>query len=159
MSEITLISDIIGSGPEDDFLNFDLTEVQATLHELQVTEGIDLAHAESLAQKTLRCADLLAEYLAKLTKTVSYLESRVNSLKNKASLEYESPTGKTTAEMRKWAGDVSPEVEEFQVKVAKAKGSKSLVEKKFDIIIKAHHHFKDIAAGLRKTILGYREGV
>jgi hypothetical protein len=30
-----------------------------------------------------------------------------------------------------------------------------VLDKKYDILIKSHHHYKDIAQGLRKTILGY----
>jgi hypothetical protein len=156
---MTTIGNIIGLEAEDEFLEFDLTEIQGLLKNLQNTDNIDLAHAEKLAQQCLRCADILAEYLGKLIKTVGYLESKVGSTKNRVSLEYEHPGGRTTAELRKSAGEASPEVEELQIKLAKAKGSKSLVEKKFDIIIKSHHHYKDLAAGLRKTILGYQNGV
>jgi hypothetical protein len=154
-----LIRDVIGDDAEDDFLNFDLSEIRNLSDALQMMEGIDLPQAEKLAQNSLRCADILCEYLAKLAKTVGYLESKLNSARNKESLNYENPKGKTTAEMRKMAGELSPEVEELQLKIAKAKGSKSLVEKKFDIAIKSHHHFKDMAGSLRKTILGYRDGV
>lgn len=153
------VSDLVGALGTDEFLDFDLTEVQTVLNNLQTIEAIDLAHAELLSQQSLRCADILSEYLAKMVKTVSYLEGKINSTKNKISLEYTAPDGaRTTVEMKKWAGESSPTVEGLQEKLAGAKGTKSLLEKKYDIVIKAHHHYKDIAAGLRRTILGYKPG-
>lgn len=153
---MTTLGDIIGTQLEEEFVNFDLTEIQDILANLQETDAIDLAHAEMLQQKALRGADVISEYLAKLIKTTSYLESKVNSVKNRISLDYNAPEGiRTTIEMRKWAGESSSEVEELSIKVARAKGSKSILEKKYDILIKLHHHYKDMAAGLRKSVLGY----
>lgn len=153
------VSDLVGALGENEFSDFDLTEVQIVLNNLQSIDAIDLAHAELLSQQSLRCADILSEYLAKIVKTVSYLEGKINSTKNKISLEYSAPNGaRTTVEMKKWAGESSPTVEGLQEKLASAKGTKSLLEKKYDIVIKAHHHYKDIAAGLRRTILGYKPG-
>ena len=151
---ITLGS-LIGEQLEDEFILFDLSEIQTTLATLQRTDTIDLAHAEMLQQKALRGADIVSEYLAKLIKTTSFLESKVNSTKNKAALEYQAPEGsRTTMDLRKYAAEASPEVEELSIKLAKAKGAKSVLEKKYDILIKLHHHYKDIANGLRRTILG-----
>ncbi len=157
MTDKVTLGDIIGVSLEEDFLKFDLTEIQEVLVCLAETDALDLAHAEKLQQQSLRGADLIAEHLAKVIKTTSYLESKVSSIKNKVSLEYnKTPDGsKVTADMRKWAGESSAEVEEWNIKLAKAKGSKSVLEKKYDILIKSHHHFKDIATGMKKTILGY----
>ena len=156
MNQQVRLGDLLGSNPEEDFRNFDLTEVQQVLAQLQGTDAIDLAHAELLQQQALRGADILAEYMAKMVKTVSHLEAKVNSTKNKVSLEYLAPDGsRTTTDMRKWAAECSPEVSTAIEKLAEAKGGKVALERKFDIIIKAHHHYKDIAAGLRRTILGY----
>lgn len=156
MSQQVRLGDLLGDELEEEFVNFDLTEIQQVLSKLQYTDAIDLAHAELLQQQALRGADILTEYLGKIVKTVGYLESKVNSTKNKVSLDYQAPDGsRTTADMRKWAGESSPEVEEVQIRLAKAKASKMVLEKKYDILIRSHHHYKDIAAGLRKTILGY----
>lgn len=156
MSQQVRLGDLLGDELEEEFVNFDLTEIQNVLSKLQDTNAIDLAHAELLQQQALRGADILTEYLGKIVKTVGYLESKVNSTKNKVSLDYQAPDGsRTTADMRKWAGESSPEVEEVQIRLAKAKASKMVLEKKYDILIRSHHHYKDIAAGLRKTILGY----
>jgi hypothetical protein len=150
------LRNILGDELEDNFMDFDLTEIQKVLSQLKNDSAIDLPHAEMLQQKSLYGADILTQYLAKIIKTVSYLETKVNSTRNKVSLEYKSPDGsKITADMRKWAADCSSEVEEIQIRLAKAKGSKAFIEKKYDILIKSHHHYKDIAMGLRKTILGY----
>ena len=59
--------------------------------------------------------------------------------------------------MRKLAGTIAPEVEELQIKLAKAKAGKMVLDKKYDILIKNHHYWKDLAAGMRKTILGYSQ--
>ena len=156
MSQLVRLGDLLGNELEVEFQDFDLSEVQIVLDNLQDIDAIDLAHAELLQQQALRGADVLIEYLAKIVKTVGYLEAKVTSTKNKVSLEYKDPDGlKTTLDMKKWAGEASPEVIEVQTKLASAKGSKLYLERKYEILIKAHHHFKDIAAGLRRTILGY----
>jgi len=153
------LGDFLGTELEEDFSNFDLTEIQLVLEKLQNTDAIDLAHAELLQQQALRGADILTEYLGKIVKTVGYLETKVNSTKNKVSLSYQAPDGaRTTLDMKKWAGESAPEVEQVQIKLAIAKGSKLVLERKYEILVKAHHHFKDIAQGLRRTILGYSNG-
>lgn len=160
MSQQVRLGDLLGDSLEEEFCNFDLTEIQQVLTKLQYTEAIDLAHAELLQQQALRGADILTEYLGKIVKTVGYLESKVNSTKNKAALNYQEPNGnRTTSDMKKWFSESAPEVEEVQIKLAKAKATKLVLEKKYDILIKSHHHYKDIAAGLRKTILGYTPAV
>ena len=156
MSQQVRLGDLLGNELEEEFVNFDLTEIQQVLIKLQYTDAIDLAHAELLQQQSLRGADILTEYLGKIVKTVAYLETKVNSTKNKAALNYQEPNGnRTTSDMKKWFSESAPEVEEVQIKLAKAKASKVVLEKKYDILIRSHHHYKDIAAGLRKTILGY----
>jgi len=156
MSEKIYLSKFTGTSLEEEFDGFDLTEIQWVLEKLRNTDAVDLAHAEFLQQQALRGADVLTEYLGKIVKTVGYLESKVNSTKNKVSLDYQAPDGsRTTIEMRKWAGECSKEVEELQIRLAKAKASKAVIEKKYDILIRAHHHYKDIASGLKRTILGY----
>lgn len=156
MTQQVRLGDFLGNELEENFMDFDLTEIQQVLEKLQNIDAIDLAHAEFLQQQSLRGADIITEYLGKIVKTVGYLETKVNSTKNKISLEYNAPDGaRTTADMKKWAGESSSEVEEVLIKLAKAKGSKIVLEKKYDTLIRSHHHYKDIAAGLRRTILGY----
>lgn len=149
------LGNLIGSELEEHFQSFDLTEIQEVLIELQSTEVIDLAHAENLQRLALRGADILSEYLGKMVKTVSYLESQLNKIKNKAALEYKVQDGKTTMDLRKFAAEASPEVEEVNIKLAKAKAGKLVLEKKYDILIRSHHYYKDLAAGYKKTILGH----
>lgn len=159
MSQQVRLGDLLGTELEEDFANFDLTEIQQVLEMLQETDAIDLAHAELLQQQALRGADVIVGHLGKIVKTVGYLEAKVASTKNKVSLDYQAPDGaKTTLDMKKWAGESSPEVEIVQIKLAKAKGSKLVLERKYELLVKSHHHFKDIAAGLRRTILGYSSG-
>lgn len=159
MSQQVRLGDFIGTEQEAKFLDFDLTEIQQVLGRLQETEAIDLAHAELLQQQSLRGADLLTEYLGKIVKTVGYLEAKVNSTKNRVAKDYTAPDGsRTTVDMKKWAGEASPEVEALQIKLAEAKASKIVLERKYEILVKSHHHFKDIAQGLRRTILGYSQG-
>lgn len=155
VKQVTL-GDFIGYELEEDFMNFDLTEIQQVLDSLKNVNPIDIAHAEFLQQKALRGADIICEYLGKIIKTVAYLETKVNSTKNRAALEYKTPDGsKVTADMRKYFCEISPEVELVQIQLAKAKGSKSVLEKKHDILLKSYHSYKDMAAGLRRTVLGY----
>jgi hypothetical protein len=152
---MTTIKDFIGENTEEVFLNFDLTEIQEVLATLAENSVHDISHAELLAQKALRGADIVSEYLCKIIKTVNYLETKVNSTKNKVSLEYMASEGRTTSEMKKWAGESAPEVEILQIRLSQAKASKALLDRKYDILIKTHHQMKDVATGLRRTILGY----
>lgn len=148
-----LLKDILGDSFDDEFMNFDFTEIQAILSQLSETDAIDIAHAEMLQQQSLRCADILSEYLSRVVKVVSYLESKLNSVKNKAALNYKTDDGtKVTADMRKFASEIAPEVELVSAAIAKARGSKVLLEKKYDILIKSHHHYKEISAGMRYTL-------
>lgn len=153
MKEKITLGQIIGDSFDDNFSSFDLTEVQQVLSSLAVENAIDIAHAEMLQLKSLYAADILIDYIAKLVKSVSYLETKVNSLKNKTALEYKSADGKTTADMKKQAGESSDDVLKFNELLAKAKGSKSYLEKKYEILIKLHHFYKDIGVGMRKGIV------
>ena len=156
MAQQVRLGDFLGNELEENFIDFDLTEIQQVLIKLQDTDAIDLSHAELLQQQALRGADVITEYLGKIVKTVGYLETKVNSTKNKSALGYTAPDGtRTTSDMKKWYSESAPEVEEVQIRLAKAKASKVVLEKKYDILIRSHHHYKDIASGLRKTILGY----
>jgi flagellar hook-length control protein FliK len=153
MSKITVES-VLGSDLEVAFMQFDITEVQKVLAKLATTDVIDIHHAEMLQLRSLYGADILSEFLGKIVKTVSYLETKLSVAKNKTSLEYKSDEGKTTADMKKYAAECNPVVEELQIKLAQAKGTKALLEKKYDLLIKSHHYYKEIASGLRQTILG-----
>lgn len=146
------LSSVLGLDLEENFLDFDLEEIQTILSELKKDIPIDIAHIESMQQKTLRAADVCGEFLGKLQKTTSYLESKLNSLKNRVAMEYTSDGGKVTMDMRKFAAESNPDVEAIQIALAKAKGSKTLLEKKYEIVIKQHHFLKEMAAGMRKTI-------
>ena len=153
-----ILSDFVGTNLEENFLEFDMSSIQEVLQSLQEDSAHDLAHAEMLQQKSLRGADILSEYLCKIVKTVSYLETKINSTKNKAALNYQEPNGnKTTSDMKKWYSESAPEVENLQIALAKAKASKLVLEKKYDILIRSHHHYKDISNGLRRSILGYSQ--
>jgi hypothetical protein len=148
------LSDAIGTENIEAFGEFDITIVKKVLSSLARDEAIDIAHAEMLQQKTLYAADIIIEYIAKLVKTVGYLESRISTVKNKVSLEYEKPgDGRTTVEMKKQAGECAPEVEELSLKLAKTKGAKVFLERKYEILIKAHHYYKDIASNQKKGIV------
>lgn len=151
------VADLIGDSIEESFLDFDLTEVQKVVSKLQSEDVPTLAQAESLQQEALRAADVLSGHLAKLHKTIHYLTAKTSSIKNKISLNYDLPFGTRGQglELRKMAGEASDEVMELEIKLAKSKGAKTVLEKKYEIIIKSHHHYKDIAGGLRKTIQGY----
>lgn len=147
------VGKLVGLDYLDRFDDFDLTDVQAVIKNLSREEVIDIAHAEKLQQKSLYAADILIEYIARLVKMVSYLEAKINSTKNKISLEYKSADGKTTADMKKQAGEAAPEVEELALMLAKAKGSKLLLERKYEILLKSHHYYKDIANSQKKGMM------
>ena len=150
------VRDLVGDNLDDAVFDFDLTEVQAVVKRLQSEAVPTLAEAEKLSQEALRGADILSEHLAKVHKIMNYLDAKAASVRNKIALDYVNTSGKNTSiELRKMAGESSQEVLDIEIELAKIKGAKTLLEKKYDIIVKAHHHYKDIAAGYRKTINGY----
>jgi len=154
--DIIKVKDLVGDSLDDAVFEFDLTEVQEVVSKLQSEDVPTLAQAERLCQEALRGADVLSEHLAKVHKIMNYLEAKVSSVRNKIALDYTSSDDKRVSiELRKMAGEASQEVLDIEIELAKVKGAKTLLEKKYDIIIKAHHHYKDIAAGLRKTMVGY----
>lgn len=151
---MTTLGDLMGKNTEDDFDDFDLGEIQDVLANLATTNVLDLAHAEALQQQSLRGADIISEYLGKLVKTVTYLESKYSSLKNRTSLEFVGENGKATSDMKKWAGESNQGVEDLSIKIGRAKGAKALLERKYDLLIKSHHFYKEISLGLKRSILG-----
>lgn len=151
--EIVTVKDIIGNGFDDEFEDFDMTEIQELVSELQSNQLPDLASSEYMMQRSLRCADLIGEYLCKLVKLVSYYEALANKTKYAVALAYEDPKGgKTTQEAKKWAGESSVELLEIEIKIAKIKGAKAVLEKKFEIVIRMFHSIKDMASGMRKSL-------
>ena len=154
--DIIRVKDLVGNNLDDAVFEFNLTEVQEVVSKLQSEDVPTLPQAERLCQEALRGADVLSEHLAKVHKIMNYLEAKGASVRNNIALNYVPATGiKPSKELRKMAGEASQEVLDIEIELAKVKGAKTLLEKKYDIIIKAHHHYKDIAAGLRKTIMGY----
>jgi hypothetical protein len=149
------LGSLLGTDLEDDFSSFDLTEIQEVLSNLKTMQGIDLAHAEVLQQQALRAADIASELIGRLIKTTSYLEGRVNTVKNRASLEYAPASGKATADMRKQAGESAPEVEDLIARLSRAKGARSMLTMKFDILIKSHHYYKELVQGMKKGVVSY----
>ena len=153
VAERITVADVIGREDYDKFLDFDLTEVQNLVSNLQSTGCDNAAIAMNLQQQALRCADILSEYLGKIVKTMSYLDAKIVTKKNSIALHYSNPNSpKPSIELRKMAAEADEDVEELTLQLAKAKGTKSVLEKKYDIVVKAHHHYKDIATGLRRTI-------
>jgi len=153
MKEKITVGQVLGDSFVENFADFDITEVRKVLDTLREEQVLDIAHAEMLQQKSLYAAELLIEYIAKLVKTVGYLEIRVNSVKNKTALEYKAVEGRTTADMKKQAGESSPEVEALSLDLQRAKGSKLLLERYYEILIKSHHHFKDLASAQKRGIV------
>lgn len=150
-----ILQDLIGDALEEEFQKFNLSEIEPVLKTLKEINAIDIAHAELFQLQALRAADIIAEYLGKLVKTVSYLESRISTVKNKVALDFTPKDGgKASIELRKMAGDAAPEIEQLGINLAKAKGAKVALEKKYDILIRAHHYYKDIASGLRRSMVG-----
>ena len=152
MSNNNTLGELLGTALEDDFSSFDLTEINAVLSNLRNTNAIDIAHAEQLTMLALRGSDIAAEYIGKLIKTVSYLEGKVSSTKNKAALEYKPESGKATADIRRNAGEAHPDVLELSDRLARAKGAKAILEHKINILIKAHHYYKELVGNMRSGI-------
>jgi hypothetical protein len=159
MNDKITLGQIVGTDFSDSFENFDLTQVQSVLSSLSFDGVIDIAHSEQIQQRTLYAADLITTYLAKLVKIVSFLESKVNSTKNKVALAYKSPDGKTTGEMKKQAGESSTEVEGISVALAKAKGAKALLEKKYDILLKLHYMSKELSGNQKQSIISEKKNI
>ena len=151
---MVLLSDFLGFLDEENFLDFDLTEIQDVLNSLAETDAIDLPHAEHLQQLSLRGAEVITTYLGKIVKTIGHLETFMNKERNLAALSYKDPDGsRTTAEMKKCFSESCPAVIELGLKLAKAKASKIVLDKKYENLIRTHYHYKQIAEGLRKSMV------
>jgi len=148
--QITL-KQVLGDKDYEDFDEFDITEAQQVLRKLSIDRPMDLGDYEKLQQQSLYAADLLIGFIAKLNKTVYLLETKINSRKNAISLNYKASDGKTTAEMRKSAGECDEETGKLNEQIGKAKGAKLYLDKKYELLIKSHHHFKDLASSIRNT--------
>jgi hypothetical protein len=146
------IRDIIGDDVEEAFLDFDYTRIQEVLNEVSNSETPSMAHAEYLAHKCLVAADILAGYMGKLVKFSSYLENKITSTRNQYAIEYKGTDGKTTADMRALALKSCPAADIYEETLAKLKGTKITIEKRYDILIKNHHQYKDIAARMNRMI-------
>lgn len=141
----------LGFNDIEEYENFDISEAQYVLKKLAIEQPMDLAEYEKLQQRSLYAADLLVEYMTKLNKTISILENKIDVKRSKVFLEYKSPDGKTTAEMRKSASESDSEISLLNEQVGKAKGAKFFLDKKYELLIKAHHHYKDLASSIRNT--------
>lgn len=139
--------------PETIFLEFDLTDIQDIVKELQNETVADLAAADNLQRRALVGADICSEHIAKLVKIITYLDVKESKIRNKTALEFKTDDGKSASvQLRKFAADASEEAEQVAYVIAKAKGTKTLLEKKYEVLIKAHHFYKEQAQTLRKTI-------
>lgn len=154
MAQITL-GQLMGTQNIEPWEEFDLTEVQQVLKSLRDNEAFDIAHAEFLQHRALYAAEILIDMIAKMIKTSGFIEARINTVKNKAALEYKCDDDKirVTAEMRKQAGESHPEVEELGLLLARTKGARSALEKKYDVLIKMHYYFKELAQGQKQSVI------
>ncbi len=154
MAKVTL-GDLIGKKDIEDFQDFDLSEVQNVLNHLAKEDPFDIAHCQWLQQRALYGADLLIDMNAKMIKTIGFIEARLNSVKNKCALDYKPEDDKIriTAEMRKAASESDPKVEDLNLQLAKAKGAKQALEKKLDLVLKSHYHFKSLCDDMKQGII------
>jgi hypothetical protein len=153
------VNDYIDGDLDGAILNFSLVEVQEVINALQSEDTPTIVEAEKLQLMALRGADILSEIIGKLHKTIHYLDAKTASVKNKASLNFVPPAGvRDSIELRKIAGTASDELLDVEISLSKAKGAKALLEKKYEIIIKSHHYYKDVANGLKLTIQGRYSG-
>ena len=150
-----LLGDLLGNNDIEDFNSFDLTEIQKVLKSLAIEDALDISHCQYLQQRSLFGAECLIDFSAKMVKTVGFIEAKINTLKNKCSLEYKHPEEgiRITAEMRKSGGESDPRVEELSFLLARAKGAKLAIEKKLDLILKMHYHFKELAISMQQGII------
>lgn len=154
MPEQTItLGQLIGDKEVEEFESFDLTEVQKVLKTLGNEQGFDLAHSEYLQQRSLYGAELLIDFIAKLVKTTSYLENKINAVKNRVALEYKPTEGKATADMRKNAAECSPEAEKLSLQLAKTKAARISIEKKYELLLKTFYFYKELSATQRGSII------
>jgi hypothetical protein len=153
--EVITVGSLLGNDLDEAVLDFDLSEVQEVVSLLQSEDTPTIVEAERMQQKALRAADVLSEMLGKVHKTIHYLDAKCSSVKNRESLNYSPPDGvRVSIELRKMAGESSDELIALETSLSRAKGAKALLEKKYEIIIKSHHYYKDIANGLKLTVQG-----
>lgn len=147
---MTTIREMLGDDSDaESILSFDLAPIQDALVDLSDTQATDIAHAEFLQKRCLFAADSLCEYIGRLVKLISYLDNKINSTRNRSALNYKTPDGtKVTADMRLFASK-SADVDDLENILSKAKGAKVLLDRKYEILIKAHHFYKEVASGYK----------
>ncbi len=146
------IRDIIGDKMEEDFLEFDYTYIQETLNEVSNSATPNLAMAEYLQFKCLSAADVLIEYSGKLIKYSTYLDNKITSMRNRHAMEFYAANPKAAADIRAMSLKSCPDADELENTSAQLKGTRAIIEKKFDLLIKAHHHYKEVASRLNRMI-------
>lgn len=148
------LKDIVVKDDMDAYLSFDMTEIDVILSSLKNTTACDIATSEFLQQQSLRCADIIAELLSQIVYVYSNLESELSFVKNKTSFDFKpSDDKKNTADMRKYAGESHSNIPQLTQKISAAKAARDLCQRKYELLIKAHHHYKEISTSMRKTII------
>lgn len=147
------LGNILGQDLVENFSSWDLSEIEEVIAILSVGDAYNLSLAEHLQRQTLHGANILATYLAKMAKCISYLESHLMLLKSQVALQISGE--KITTAQRAEAVENDSKVQESLQTLLKTKGIKSLLEKKLEILLRANFHYKEVAQGLRRTVLGH----
>ena len=147
---MTTVRDIVGDCDlEEEFDTISLDEVNVVLDELNSCSIHDVAHAEYLQQKALACANYLANHLSRIVKIASFLESQISTQRNKTAAYYTRDDVKVTNDLRIFAAKACPEAAMLENKLSRVKGIKLLLEKKYDLLLKCHYYFKEIASSFK----------
>jgi hypothetical protein len=156
-SKITL-GQILGSSFNERFMDFDMGPTQRVLGQLEQEAVHDLAHAELQQQRALRCSNNIGEFLGIIVKNIAYLESKIQSTRNKFALTHipkdeDGKPMKVTVDVRNMLLKSCPEADPLEETLARLKGAKEMLAKKYDSLTKAHYHYKEIADFMRGGLM------
>jgi len=139
------IKDEIGETFEDDFMEFDLTLVHDLLDDINNNSAPDLYQAEDLRRRTIVGMRMLTQYEGRLIKITNYLNSKIPAIRSKYAIHYtnegkKDPTDKT----RDYAFKSCPDAEPFEKTLAQATAARTVVQKKYELLSKAHYMYRDL---------------
>jgi hypothetical protein len=130
--------DVLGFDP----LGIDISEFEELAEEYPKDANIDLAIAESLAQKYLRAADRCSEILSTLIWYEGNVKAQKNAIKNRLFLVAKDE-GYKTVEERKAYAESHDSYLEIDIKSVSAFAVRKNFEMKLEFFLKSHQFMKD----------------
>jgi len=140
------IKDLIGH--DDEFGEFEMSEVMSILRAAENVQASDVAHAEKLQHRCIVGTRILLEYESKIIQTVSKLSAKIPAVRAKYALSYKGEEGekRPTDKTKDYAYKQCPEALELEEKLGLAMAAKNSLQKYQEVLNKFHYYYRDICA-------------